>query len=110
MESNDAPANRPAKKSSLRKRSVKRVVSEAGEEVSEGEEKERALRGDVGVAVDVAIASAVAAIQLQATKEGNKSTIADLVRLLQLRKELDGERPRKITARWIEECKPSTEE
>ena len=30
-------------------------------------------------------------------------TVADLIRLLQLRKELEGDRPRHITARWIDE-------
>jgi hypothetical protein len=54
-----------------------------------------------------------AAIQLMQTKlksqEGAKATLADLVRLLQLRRELEGEGPRQITARWIEECKTSTD-
>jgi len=30
-------------------------------------------------------------------------TVTDLIRLLQLRKELEGDRPRHITARWIDE-------
>jgi hypothetical protein len=29
--------------------------------------------------------------------------VPDLIRLLQLRKELEGDRPRHITARWIDE-------
>jgi hypothetical protein len=36
-------------------------------------------------------------------QEKGVGTIADLVRLLQLRKELEGDRPRHITARWIDE-------
>jgi hypothetical protein len=30
-------------------------------------------------------------------------TLTDLIRLLQLRKELDGDRPRNITVRWVDD-------
>ena len=36
-------------------------------------------------------------------QEKGAGTLADLVRLLQLRKELEGDRPRNITVRWIDE-------
>ena len=48
-----------------------------------------------------------AAIQLMQTKLAGsgetKGSLTDLVRLLQLRKELEGDRPRQVSARWIEE-------
>ena len=40
--------------------------------------------------------------QLMGEKTGT-GTLTDLIRLLQLRKELEGDRPRQITARWIDE-------
>jgi hypothetical protein len=37
------------------------------------------------------------------TKGCEKGSLSDLIRLLQLRKELDAERPRHISVRWIDE-------
>jgi hypothetical protein len=41
--------------------------------------------------------------ELLKAKACEKGSISDLVRLLQLRKELDDERPRHINVRWIDE-------
>ena len=39
-----------------------------------------------------------------------KCSVGDLVRLLQLRKELDGDMPGNVTVRWVEECKETSSE
>jgi hypothetical protein len=58
-----------------------------------------------------AIDAAIRIMQDQLKSKGTgKGTLSDLVRLLQLRKELEGDRPRQISARWIaedEECRTS---
>lgn len=41
---------------------------------------------------------------------GGKCSVGDLVRLLQLRKELKVEEPRNVTVRWIEACKETLNE
>ena len=57
-----------------------------------------------------AVGVAITALQTQlGTKGGAKGSITDLIRLLQLKKELEGERPRHISVRWIDACEPSTE-
>ncbi len=50
-----------------------------------------------------AIDAAIEAMRVQLTggKQG-AGTLTDLVKLLQLRKELDADRPRNITVRWID--------
>ena len=62
-----------------------------------GEDK---LNSDLVAAID-------AGIKVMRDKIGvdgaDKTLLTDLVRLLQLRKELEGERPREIHVRWIEE-------
>ena len=40
-------------------------------------------------------------------KDQVKAAVTDLLKLLQLRKELEEERPRHISVRWIDECKTS---
>jgi len=51
-----------------------------------------------------AIDSAILAMKKTLTDKGiEKGSLSDLIRLLQLRKELDGERPRHVSARWIDE-------
>lgn len=40
-----------------------------------------------------------------------KPSVADLVRLLELRRELKKREPRKLTVRWVDECpEPAAEE
>lgn len=41
-------------------------------------------------------------IENQLTTQEFKATISDFIRLLQLRKELEEERPREITVTWVE--------
>jgi len=67
------------------------------------------MSGDLLDSVDTAIRLIQEKLQ---TPDGAKGSLTDLVRLLQLRKELEGDRPRQVTARWIEEeneCKTSTD-
>jgi hypothetical protein len=58
------------------------------------------MSGELLDAVDTAIQLIQAKLL---TPDGAKGSLTDLVRLLQLRKELEGDRPRQINARWIEE-------
>jgi len=66
---------------------------------SEETEKNAALLG----AVDAGIEKMRR--QLTGETTDKTGTLADLIRLLQLRKELDGDRPRHITVRWVDENK-----
>lgn len=54
-----------------------------------------------------------AAIRKMQTKlkqdEWEKGFLTDLVRLLQLRKELDGDQPQYGTVRWVDECENATD-
>jgi len=54
-----------------------------------------------------AIDTAILAMQgLLKTKGAASGSLTDLVRLLQLRKELEGDRPRHVSARWVDdECR-----
>lgn len=61
---------------------------------------------DLLEAIDAAI---LAMKNTLAVKGCEKGSLADLIRLLQLRKELDGDRPRHVSARWIDECETSTD-
>ena len=63
--------------------------------------------GELMLAIDLAIETMKGQLGPAGTLKGS---IGDLVRLLQLRKELEGERPRRVSARWIDECPTSTEE
>ena len=61
---------------------------------------------ETGSGVDLlgAVDAGIEKMRLQLIgQEKGAGTLADLVRLLQLRKELEGDRPRQITARWIDE-------
>ena len=51
-----------------------------------------------------AVDKAIFAIQAKLGGEGGdgKVSLTDLAKLLQLRKELEGERPRRINVRWID--------
>lgn len=49
------------------------------------------------------VESAIAKIQAELGKARVKASVADLVRLLQLRKELSDTQPKTVTVRWIEE-------
>jgi hypothetical protein len=60
-------------------------------------------------AVDAGIKAITKA--LNAENSSTKGTVGDLIRLMQLRRELADEQPRHITVRWIgdDECSNSTE-
>lgn len=73
------------------------------------ESAESRAKRELEESVDSAIKAALLALQQSSRESGAKASVSDLVRLLQLRKELDAERPRKITARWVGECRNSTE-
>jgi hypothetical protein len=55
---------------------------------------------DLLATVDVAIEAIKVSLKGKVCEKG---AISDLIRLLQLRKELDAERPRHISVRWIDE-------
>jgi hypothetical protein len=63
---------------------------------------ERRLRG-VASAIDEAIDN----IREKLTSEDLRASIGDLVRLIQLRKELSDEAPKQVTVRWVEEWNSS---
>lgn len=58
---------------------------------------------DLLATIDIAID---AMQKLLVQKGCEKGSLGDLIRLLQLRKELEGERPRHVSVRWIDadEC------
>jgi hypothetical protein len=70
--------------------------------------KETANKSDVTEAIDRAIES----IQEKLATEDLKPSVTDLVRLLQLRRDLSEEQPKQVTVRWIEGCSeiPASEE
>ena len=59
-----------------------------------------------------AVERAIGALsQHLSTKTEEKGSISDLIRLLQLRRELEEEKPRTVSARWIEDpCSESTDQ
>src|SRR5277367_766079 len=58
--------------------------------------------GGLAAAVDAAISN----IQGRLGNEDMKGSVADLVRLLQLRKELNDTQPQKVTIGWVDEWQP----
>jgi hypothetical protein len=73
--------------------------ADVGKDKTSGE-TESAESLDLLDAVDVAIEAMKESLR---TKGCEKGSLSDLIRLLQLRKELDAERPRHISVRWIDE-------
>jgi hypothetical protein len=52
-----------------------------------------------------AIDAAIKGMQQQLKSDTTaKVSLTDLVRLLQLRKEMEGDRPRRVSARWVDGC------
>jgi hypothetical protein len=74
--------------------------------VNKKKTSEETESADLLAAIDAGIQTMQAQLKL---KGAGKGTLSDLVRLLQLRKELNAEKPRHVSARWIdeEECKNS---
>ncbi len=59
--------------------------------------------GGLAEAVDAAISN----IQDRLGKEDMKGSVADLIRLLQLRKELNETQPQKVSVGWVDEWQPT---
>ena len=55
---------------------------------------------DLLAAIDIAIQAMKKSLKEKLCEKGS---LSDLIRLLQLRKELNAERPRHISARWIDD-------
>ena len=71
------------------------------------EEREQADL-DVVAAIDKALLT----MQNKLTSPELKPTFTDFIKLLQMKKDLEGERPKDVTVRWVEECSenPSIEQ
>jgi hypothetical protein len=69
-------------------------------------------KGDHERRLASAIDDAIENIREKLTTDDLRASISDLVRLIQLRKELNDEAPKQVTVRWIEEWKnaPANEE
>jgi hypothetical protein len=80
-----------------------------GPESADGEKKEESKGahdqrlGRVASAIDDAIDN----IREKLTSEDLRASVSDLVRLIQLRKELTDDAPRQVTVRWVEEWNSS---
>ena len=69
--------------------------------------KVRRLTSDeIATLVDKAIRSFEATLD----GAGGKCSVGDLVRLLQLRKEMGGDTTGNVTVRWVEECEKTSSE
>ena len=75
-------------------------MAKASDWFQTGEAGDDTTNADLVAAID----SGISVMKAKLAAEGaDKTLLTDLVRLLQLRKELDGERPREIHVRWIED-------
>jgi urease gamma subunit len=93
-----------------RPRTVRGTVMNATEAGSkDGDQK---AKGDHERRLTNAIDDAIENIRGKLTTDDLRASISDLVRLIQLRKELSDEAPKQVTVRWIEEWKnsPANEE
>jgi hypothetical protein len=55
-----------------------------------------------------ALDKAIRKIQRRLCDDDVKGSIADLVRMLQLRNELAGTQPKQLTVRWVDECQTTS--
>jgi hypothetical protein len=55
-----------------------------------------------------ALDKAIGRIQKRLADEDMKGSVADLVRMLQLRNELVAAQPTQVTVRWVDECQTSS--
>jgi hypothetical protein len=55
-----------------------------------------------------ALDKAIGRIQKRLADDEMKGSVADLVRMLQLRNELMETQPKTVTVRWVDECQTST--
>ncbi|HWE00589.1 MAG TPA: hypothetical protein VG345_16165 [Bryobacteraceae bacterium] len=77
--------------------------STEGEKNEESKGAHERRLGRVASAIDEAIDN----IRGKLTSEDLRASVSDLVRLIQLRKELTDEAPKQVTVRWIEEWNSS---
>ena len=80
------------------------AATEASERVNK--RVRRLTSEDIATLVDKAIRC------FESTIDGaaGKCSVGDLVRLLQLRKEMAGDTPGNVTVRWVEECEETSTE
>ena len=57
-----------------------------------------------------ALDKAIGRIQKRLADEDTKGSVADLVRMLQLRNELVKTQPTQVTVQWVDECQASSNE
>jgi hypothetical protein len=76
--------------------------ADVGKNKTSGETEivESAESSDLLATIDIAIQAMKKSLK---DKGCEKGSLSDLIRLLQLRKELEGERPRRVSARWIDD-------
>ena len=55
-----------------------------------------------------ALDKAIGRIQKRLADDDMKGSVADLVRMLQLRNELAATQPKTVTVRWVDECQTPT--
>ena len=55
-----------------------------------------------------ALDKAIGRMQKRLANDEMKATVADLVRMLQLRNELMETQPKQVTVRWVDECQTPT--
>ena len=55
-----------------------------------------------------ALDKAIGRMQKRLADDDMKGSVADLVRMLQLRNELMETQPKQVTVRWVDECQTST--
>lgn len=69
----------------------------------DGFDRREPIEESGGTDLVAAIDAGIEIMKARMRKDGaDKTLLSDLVRLLQLRKELDAERPRQISVRWID--------
>jgi len=105
--SNDAKNNSQATANPATVRGTVMNATEAG--LKDGDQKGK---GNHERRLASAIDDAIENIREKLTTDDLRASISDLVRLIQLRKELNDEAPKQVTVRWIEEWKnsPANEE
>ncbi len=86
----------------------RKTPNSGGEREKEGAEPFEERLSEVANAIDEAIEN----IRGKLAGEDLKPSVSDLVRLIQLRKELTDEAPKQVTVRWVEEWNnsPANEE
>jgi hypothetical protein len=85
-----------------------KVVRKATKAPGEAAAEERPVSSDRQASVADAIDKAIDSIRAKLTTDELRASISDLVRLIQLRKEMSDDAPKHVTVRWVEEWNQST--